>query len=113
MLSEHQKETAFLRRCILYEEGNEGRQLDERIAQIQRDERSLIRATWLMSLLATLAATGFGYIVFLLEDLPNHMSLFAAQFITKTVCALGIGSLNSLLAFTQELYLQIPQMTSG
>src|SRR5579863_2983983 len=100
MLSEHQKETAFLRRCILYEEGKEGRQLDERIAQIQRDERSLRRMTWLMGLLAALVLAGFGYLVFISEDFSNHISQFAAEFISKLVCALGIGSLVSLLAFS-------------
>ena len=99
MSSEHQKETAFLRRCILYEEGKEGRQLDQRIAQIQRDERSLRRAKWLTGVLAALVGLGFGYVVFLMEDLPNHISQFAAEFISKTVCTLGIGSLVSLLAF--------------
>ena len=99
MSSEHQKETAFLRRCISYEESNEGRQLDERIVQIQRDERSLRRATWLISLVATIVGLGFGYMAFLIEDLPNHISPFAAEFISKTVCALGIGSMVSLLAF--------------
>jgi len=99
MPSEHQRETAFLRRCILYEEGSEGRHLDERITQIQRDERFLRRATLLTLLLATLVGLGFGYMVFLIEDLPNHISPFAAEFISKTVCALGIGSGISLLAF--------------
>jgi hypothetical protein len=99
MSSEHQKETAFLRRCILYEESNEGRQLDQRIAQIQRDERSLRRAKWLTGVLAALVGLGFVYMAFLIEDLPNHISQFAAEFISKTVCALGIGSLVSLLAF--------------
>jgi hypothetical protein len=99
MQSEHQRETAFLRQCILYEEGNEGRQLEQRIIRIQRDERSLRHATWLASLLMTLAGLVFGYMAFLMEDLPNHISLFAAEFIGKTLCALGIGSLISLLAF--------------
>jgi hypothetical protein len=99
MQSEHQRETAFLRQCILYEESNQGRQLDQRIAQIQHDERSLRRATWLASLLITLVGLVFGYMAFLMEDLPNHISQFAAEFIGKTLCALAIGSLISLLAF--------------
>jgi hypothetical protein len=98
-LSEHQKETAFLRQCIAYEESSEGRQLDERIAQIQRDERCLGRAAWLMALLAALAVVGFGYLALLMEDFPTHMSLFAVHFVTKVVFAMGIGSLISLLTF--------------
>ena len=99
MPSEHEKETAFLRRCISYEKSAEGRQLDERIAQMQRDDRSLQRAMWLMGLLAALAVAGLGYLAVLLEDFPAHMPEFAGQFITKVVAALGIGSLISLVAF--------------
>ncbi len=99
MPSEHEKETAFLRRCISYEKSAEGRDLDGRIAQMQRDDRSLQRAMWLMGLLAALAVFGLGYLAILLEDFPAHMSVFAGQFITKVVAALGIGSLISLVAF--------------
>jgi hypothetical protein len=99
LLNEHQKETAFLRRCISFEEGAAGRQLDEQIAQIQRDDRSLHRAAWLLLLVAALAVAGFGYLCVLMEDFPAHLSRFANQFITKSVCALGVGSLISLLAF--------------
>jgi hypothetical protein len=99
MMSEHQKETAFLRQCIAYEESATGRQLDERIAQIQRDERCLRRAAWLMALLAALALVGFGYLALLMDDFPMHMSLFAVHFMTKVIVAMGIGSLTSLLAF--------------
>ena len=98
--SEHQKETTFLRRCISYEEGAQGRQLDERIAQIQRDERCLRRAAWVVGLVAALAVVGFGYLAILMEDFPRHMSLFAVQFLTKVVFAMGIGSLISLLIFS-------------
>jgi len=98
-MSEHQKETAFLRQCIAYEESAEGRQLDERIAQLQRDERCLRRAAWLMALLAALAVVGFGYLALLMNDFPTHMSLFAIHFMTKVVFAMGIGSMISLLAF--------------
>lgn len=100
MSSEHQRETAFLRRCISYAENHEGGQLDQRIAQLQRDERSLRRASWVTVLLTVLVGLGFAYMVFLPEKLPNHLSQFAAEFISKTVCALGIGSAVSLLAFT-------------
>ena len=99
MVSEHQKETAFLRRCISFAEGADGRQLEERIVQIQRDERCVRRAAWLMTLLAALMVFVFGYLAVLLEDFPVHMSVFATQFATKTVCALGVGSLISLLTF--------------
>jgi len=93
--SEHQKETAFLRHLILYEDTAERHQLEERIAQIQRDERCVRRAMWVMAVLTFLAVIGLGYAAVLLEDFPQNKS----QFIIKIFSALGLGSLISLLAF--------------
>jgi hypothetical protein len=98
-MSEHQKETAFLRRCIRYDESAAGRQLDGRIVQVQRDERCLRRASWLMALVAALATAGIGYGTVLLDDFPFHLSVFFTQFAIKIFCAVGAGSLVCLLAF--------------
>jgi hypothetical protein len=38
-MSEHQTETAFLRRIILYDDGEERRKLETSIARVQRDHR--------------------------------------------------------------------------
>jgi hypothetical protein len=100
MSNDHERETAFLRRCIRYDLSDTGRQLDERITQVQRDERCLRRATWLMGLVAVLAAAGLGYGVVLMDDFPSHLSAFASQFVIKGFCTLGIGSLICLVAFT-------------
>jgi hypothetical protein len=100
MPSEHEKETAFLRRCIKYETGTAGRQLDERISQVQRDERCLRRASWLMALVAGVATAGLGYAALLLDDFPSRISVFTSLVVIKIFCALGIGSLICLLAFT-------------
>jgi hypothetical protein len=100
MPSEHERETDFLRRCIKYETGTAGRQLDERICQVQRDERCLRRASWLMALVAGLATTGLGYAAILLDDFPNRISVFTSLFIVKILCALAIGSLICLVSFT-------------
>ena len=100
MPSEHERETAFLRRCIRYETGAAGRELDERICQVQRDERCLRRASRLMALMTGLAAAGLGYGVVLLDDFPNRMSVFTSLFVIKILCALGIGSLICLVSFT-------------
>jgi hypothetical protein len=100
MPSEHEKETAFLRCCIRYDESALGRHLDERIAQVQRDEQCLRRASWLMALVGALAVAGLGYAAILLDDFPSRMSVFSGQFVIKILCTLGIGSLICLLAFT-------------
>jgi len=100
MPTEHEKETVFLRRCIRYETSAAGRKLDERICQVQRDERCLRRASWLMALVAGLALAGLGYGAVLLDDFPGRISVFTSLSVIKIFCAVGIGSLICLLAFT-------------
>jgi hypothetical protein len=100
MPNEHEKETAFLRRCIRYDLSAAGRQLDERISQVQRDERCLRRASWLMAMVAMVATAGLGYGALLLDDFPSRISIFTSLFVIKIFCAVGIGSLICLLAFT-------------
>ena len=99
MPSEHERETAFLRRCIKYDLSATGRQLDERITRVQRDERCLRRAAWLMAMVALAATAGLGYGALLLDDFPSRISVFTSLFVIKIFCALGIGSLICLLAF--------------
>ncbi len=100
MPTEHERETAFLRRCIRYETSAAGRRLDERIVQVQRDERCLRRASWLMAMMALVATAGLGYGVLLLDDFPERLSVFTSLFVIKILCALGIGSLICLVSFT-------------
>jgi hypothetical protein len=98
-MTERQKDTAFLRHCIAYEDTAERHKLEETIAQLQRDERCIRRAAWLMALLAGLAMAGLCYVAVLLPDSSLNMSQFATQFIIKIFCALGVGSLLCLVAF--------------
>jgi hypothetical protein len=99
MPTEHERETAFLRRCIRYDLSATGRQLDERIAQVQRDERCLRRASWLMALMAGISTVGLGYAAVLSDDFPFRISVFTSEFAIKLLCALGIGSLICLVTF--------------
>jgi hypothetical protein len=100
MSSEQQKETAFLKRCLRYDESAAGRQLGERIAQIQCNGRCLNRARWLVALLAALAVAGLGYAAVFRDSSPDQASVLTAQFVMNVVCAFCLGSLISLLAFT-------------
>jgi len=100
MSRERQKETIFLRRCIRYEDSAASRELDDRIAHAQRNEYCLHRATWLVALLAALAVACLGYEAVFQDSFPRQMFVFTTRFITNVVCALGLGSLISLLAFT-------------
>ncbi len=94
-MSEHQRETAFLRHCILYDDSAERHRLDEKITRVQRDERCLRRAMWLMALLAGLAVAGLGYGVVFVENIFYNTS----QLVITIICAVGVGSLFCLLVF--------------
>jgi hypothetical protein len=95
MMSEHQKHTEFLRQCILYDESARRQELAEGISQIQRDARCVRRAVWLMAMLIALVVAGLGYEMILVDNFPYNLP----QLIINLVCALGIGSLISLLVF--------------
>jgi hypothetical protein len=94
-MSEHEKHTEFLRQCILYDESTRRQELHERITRIQRDARCVRRAMWLMVMLIALVVAGLGYEVILVDNFPYNLP----QLIINLVCALGIGSLISLLTF--------------
>ena len=100
MISDYQKETEFLRQCIRYDDTVDRHNLEERITQVQRDERCVRRAVWLMALLAALAMAGLCYAAVFMADYPLNLSQFTTTLITKVLCALGVGSLICLLAFT-------------
>ena len=95
MMSEHQKHTEFLRHCLRYGESTEHQALDKRITQIQRDERCVRRAVWLMAILTALVVAGLGYPAILVENFPYS----APQFMVNLICALGLASLICLLVF--------------
>ncbi|HXR48931.1 MAG TPA: hypothetical protein VN784_15960 [Candidatus Limnocylindrales bacterium] len=94
-MSDHEKHTEFLRQCILYDESNRRQELHERITRIQRDARCVRRAVWLMAMLIALVVAGLSYEVILVDNFPYNLP----QLIINLVCALGIGSLISLLTF--------------
>ena len=94
-MSEHEKQTEFLKECLRYEESTGRQKLEQEISQIQRDERCVQRAVWLMAGLTALAVAGFVYPTILLENFPYS----APPFIVNLVCALGMGAAISLLAF--------------
>ena len=94
-MSEHQRETEFLRLCISYDESPECRKLGERLTQIQRDERCVRRAVWLMSVLVALAVAGLGYAAILFENFPQDTSYL----LIKIISALGLAFIICLVTF--------------
>ena len=97
-MSEHQKDTAFLTQLISYDETDERRILAEHIARLQRDERCVRSAVWLMLLVTALALAGIGYgAVFRLH--PMNLEQFATQSGIKMLSALALGSLICVVTF--------------
>lgn len=98
-MSNHQRETDFLRQCIRYDDTEERHRLEERVTQLQRDERIVRRAVWVMTLLAALAMAGLGYAAVFQQDYPLNVTQFTGRFVIKWLCALGAGSVVSLFVF--------------
>lgn len=94
-MSEHEKHTEFLRRCLHYDESDARRKLEEEIVQIQSDERCVWRAASLMAVLTALAMAGLGYGVILADNFPYN----TPESIVNLIFAVGLGSLISLVAF--------------
>ena len=95
-MSEHQKDTEFLRRIIVYGDTEEHHELEKRIAQVQRDEQCVQRVT-LAAVLFTLAAiVGLAYMALLEENFPYNES----QLLLTILYALFLASLICLVAFS-------------
>jgi hypothetical protein len=94
-MRDHHQQTEFLKRCLGYDESARCRELKQEITRIQRDERCVQRAVWLMAVLTALAMAGLGYPAILLANFPYS----APQTSVNFFCILGVASLISLLAF--------------
>jgi len=94
-MSEHQRETAFLRHIIRHGDSDECRTLDKRIAQIQCDQRCVQRVAAVTALFPFLALIGVGYGGILAENFPYNGS----EFVFRLLCELGLASLICLVAF--------------
>lgn len=98
-MNDRQRQTEFLRQCLLYEESDERHKLAERIRQVQQNERCVRRAVWLMVLMAALAFAGLAYSAIFMEDFPQNVPGFLTRFLTKVFCVLGLASLICIPAF--------------
>ena len=95
MMNEHQRETAFLRHCLRYDDSAEHKALDKKITQIQRDERCVQRAMWLMAAMSALALAALGYAAVLIGNLPPGTS----QLIGRMIAGLGLAAMICVLVF--------------
>jgi hypothetical protein len=92
---DHHKHTEFLKHCLRYGEGAGCQELEREIVRLQRDARCVQRAAWLMAVLIALALTGLAYATILLDHFPYNVP----RLIWSLLCAVGVGSLISFLAF--------------
>jgi hypothetical protein len=95
MMSEHQKETAFLRHVILYDGSEERHKLEQSIAQVQREQRCMRRVASVPVLFLLLMAAGVVYELILGEDFPGSRS----ELVFKILCELSLASLICLVTF--------------
>jgi hypothetical protein len=105
-MSEKEWNTDLLTQCIRYDDSGEIHKHEEKISQIQKEERCLRRAVWLMAALAGFALVGAGHSFILLEDLPPYKS----DAIMQVFGVLGVASLISLLAFAGLLVVRRYQL---
>src|SRR6185369_10625252 len=89
----------FLRRIIVYDDTEEHRELDRRIAQLQRDEYCVQRAA-LAAVLFTLAAmAGLAYVAILENNFPYNQS----QLLVTVLCDVGLASFICVVGFSSLL----------
>src|SRR3954471_20642614 len=98
IMTEHERDTEFLKHCLGYGDSAEGHKLQERVTRIQQDERLVRRALWWMALSTLLAFAGVCYSTFFWSDLQN-LSYITAHLLTKVFCVVGLGSFICMLAF--------------
>jgi len=91
-MSEHQRQTAFLRHCLRHDDSAEHEALDKKITKLQREDRCVRQAVWLMAVLTALAVACLGYAAVLVAN-------FQTLRIVQVISALGLASLISLVFF--------------
>jgi hypothetical protein len=98
-MNDHESETAFLKKCLLYDRSAEPQELLATIGELESNERCVRRAVGLMMFLVALALVGLGYAAILLTDYPTTPSLFIAPLTVKIFAVLSVASLICLLVF--------------
>ena len=99
MMSDYQRQAAFLRQCLRYDDTAERHKLEQSITQLQGNERCVRRALWLMSLLGGAALVGLGYSAVFLGDYPQNLLGSLTQLITYLFCVLGLAAMICLPVF--------------
>ena len=98
-MNDHQRQTEFLRKCILYDGSKASHTLAEKTKQLQHNERCVGRAVWLMVHMGALALAGLAYLAIFTEDFPQNIHGFMTRFITRIFCVMGLSSLICVTVF--------------
>jgi hypothetical protein len=94
-MNQHEKDLAFLRQCIRYDDRAERHRLEGRITKALREERCVRRVIWLMCLLIALSGAGLAYGAVLQENFPYGES----RLVINIISTIGLASLISLMGF--------------
>lgn len=86
-MSEHQIETAFLRRVIRYDDGETPRKLEKSILQVEHDRRCVGRTAFVAALFLMLGLAGVGYGGVLHRNFPYNGSEVAFRILCELVLA--------------------------
>jgi hypothetical protein len=94
-MSNSERQTELLTQCIRHDDTGQLYVQEQKVAQIEGEERCLCRAVWLMAALTGFAVVGAGYSLILLKDLMPYQT----NLIFHLFRVLGVASLISLLVY--------------
>src|SRR5271168_3606733 len=94
-MSEHHKHADFLKHCLRYDESSKRQEMMEKLTHIQRELRTVQRASSLMGVMVSVAIVSLVYPAILVQNFPYNLQRSVVTFIA----ALIVGMVISLLAF--------------
>ena len=94
-MSEHRKQSEFLKKLVLHDDSVANRSLCDRLTAAERNERCLMLACRLVGLIALVALGGIGYSAVLLPEFFDNTTHVVLRFFS----ALGLGSALCFLVF--------------
>src|SRR5437016_12960867 len=92
-MSDYNEQTAFLRRMLSHHESSESKAIEERIARVELDRASLLKAAWMVGLFAALSAF-LSQVEFFQADPGIRLHV---------VCVLALAALICLVTFVGAL----------
>lgn len=94
-MDEHRKHTEFLRHCLKYDDSSQRHQMMEQLNRLERDLRTVQRASWLVAVLIAFSLAILAYTVTLIRNFPADRQ----RSVMEIMFALLIGLVISLVAF--------------